>query len=382
MPRQYSDHETTSISTNFQSLVSVDRVISEIRRGRFISIGSKNQLSIIVQPAEGITNRNLATLAKISNNNLCLAVTALRARALNLPKPKTDILALSINPSIKAKDINSLINPLNGPISDKIALACNEIVADDSIKAGIILSKLARLLPAICFLEISSVNPSCLEKLKSQFEMLTVNKTNIFKYDQLASESLMKISETKLPLKNVGECRIINFRSSDGGVEHIAIIIGQLDKEKPILTRIHSECFTGDVLGSLRCDCGDQLHEAISKIAKTGSGILLYLRQEGRGLGLINKLRAYSLQDKGHDTYDANNQLGFDNDERSYRPAARILSLLNVKKIRLLTNNPEKISALTNLNVDVTERVQHSFQSNKHNETYLNAKKLKGHHLG
>ena len=381
MARQRSHSSTAPISKNFQSLVSVDRVISEIRRGRAISIYSKNKTAIIAQAAEGITDMNLAALAKINGTNLNLALTAERAIALNLPEPKTDIISLNIKTPIRAEDISSFINPLEEPIKNTIKFTTHETEPFDSIQAGVLLSKLARLLPAICFLKFSNINSPHFIKWQSDFDVLMASSCNIFKYEKIASKTLLQVSEATLPLKNDQECRVINFRSLDGGVEHLAVVIGKLNTKKPILTRIHSECFTGDVLGSLRCDCGNQLHNAISKISKTGSGILLYLRQEGRGIGLINKLRAYCLQDRGYDTYEANNQLGFNNDERIYLPAAKILSLLNVKKIRLLSNNPEKVAALTNLNVDVTERIQHSFQANKHNKDYIKAKKIKGHRL-
>jgi len=145
--------------------------------------------------------------------------------------------------------------------------------------------------------------------------------------------------------------------------------------------RLHSECFTGDLLGSLRCDCGDQLRGAIQVIAQDGAGVLLYLAQEGRGIGLVNKLRAYTLQDQGLDTLEANVQLGFDADERVYLPAAYMLADLGLRRIRLLTNNPAKVKALTQAAIEVVERVPHSFPTNKHNEMYLRTKKTKGGHL-
>jgi len=148
-----------------------------------------------------------------------------------------------------------------------------------------------------------------------------------------------------------------------------------------VLIRLHSECFTGDLLGSLRCDCGIQLRSAITEIAKQGSGILLYLAQEGRGIGLVNKLRAYELQDDGFDTIDANEQLGFDADERIYAPAATMLARMGIKRVRLMTNNPEKINGLTRHGIEVAERVAHSFPANGHNENYLRTKAERAGHL-
>jgi GTP cyclohydrolase II len=157
--------------------------------------------------------------------------------------------------------------------------------------------------------------------------------------------------------------------------------VGELNPDVPALIRLHSECFTGDLMGSLRCDCGNQLRGSINEMNKFGSGILLYLAQEGRGIGLVNKLRAYQLQDAGFDTVDANLQLGFDSDERNYLPAAQMLRLLGVTRVRLMTNNPLKVAALAQHNIEVVERVAHIFPSNEHNHGYLRTKATKSGHM-
>jgi GTP cyclohydrolase II len=175
--------------------------------------------------------------------------------------------------------------------------------------------------------------------------------------------------------------RVIAFRPGDGGTEHLAIIIGEPPRDRPVLTRLHSECFTGDLLGSLRCDCGDQLRGAITEIAQHGHGLLIYLAQEGRGIGLVNKLRAYRLQDQGVDTFDANEQLGFDADERVYLPAAEMLRQLGFREVRLMTNNPAKMAGLTRCGIAVVERVPHVFPANAHNDRYLETKAVKFGHL-
>jgi GTP cyclohydrolase II len=184
-----------------------------------------------------------------------------------------------------------------------------------------------------------------------------------------------------VPLADAEDTQIIAFRPSDGGIEHLAIVIGSPDPAAPVLIRLHSECFTGDLLGSLRCDCGDQLRGAIGEIARAGGGVLLYLAQEGRGIGLVNKLRAYQLQDSGFDTVDANEQLGFDADERVYLPAAEMLRQLRFLRVRLLTNNPEKVAALNRCGIAVIERVPHVFPANGHNERYLRTKATRSGHL-
>jgi len=200
-------------------------------------------------------------------------------------------------------------------------------------------------------------------------------------YQAAAARSLKIVGEARVPLAGAEQARIVAFRPSDGGTEHLAIIIGEPPRDRPVLTRLHSECFTGDLLGSLRCDCGDQLRGAIAEIGRHGHGILLYLAQEGRGIGLVNKLRAYRLQDSGADTFDANHQLGFDADERVYLPAAEMLRQLGFGEVRLMTNNPAKVEGLVHCGIAVVERVSHVFPANGHNERYLETKAAKFGHL-
>ena len=204
---------------------------------------------------------------------------------------------------------------------------------------------------------------------------------DIASYETLASRSLVPVSEARVPLAGAEATRIITFRPGDGGIEHLAILIGEPAPGRPVLTRLHSACLTGDLLGSLRCDCGDQLQGAIAEIARQGSGLLLYLAQEGRGIGLVNKLRAYRLQDRGADTLEANLQLGFDADERIYLPAAEMLRRLGFEAVRLMTNNPEKVAGLARLGIAVVERVPHVFPSNRHNEGYLETKATRFGHM-
>jgi GTP cyclohydrolase II len=176
------------------------------------------------------------------------------------------------------------------------------------------------------------------------------------------------------------DTHIFAFRGSDDGQDHVALLVGAFGG-KPPLVRLHSECLTGDVFGSLKCDCGPQLKEALRLIGEAGGGLLLYLRQEGRGIGLANKLRAYALQDRGIDTVDANLRLGFSDDERDYAHAAAILRKLGIDNVRLLTNNPGKVAALEAEGIKVAERVAHHMPSNPHNADYLAVKRSKSGHL-
>ena len=205
--------------------------------------------------------------------------------------------------------------------------------------------------------------------------------TDVQAYRVVAARSLARVAEARVPLRGAENTRLIAFRPEDGGSEHMALIIGDPDPGAPVLVRLHSECFTGDLLNSLRCDCGDQLRGAIEAIGKSGAGVVLYLTQEGRGIGLVNKLRAYALQDRGADTAEANETLGFDADERIYLPAAEMLRQLGYARVRLLTNTPEKVVGLKRFDVEVVERVPHSVPSNSHNDFYLATKARRFGHI-
>ena len=188
------------------------------------------------------------------------------------------------------------------------------------------------------------------------------------------------LARAKLPLDDMPPTQIVAFRASDDGQEHVALVVGAFGG-KPPLVRLHSECLTGDVFGSLKCDCGPQLKEALNIIGNSGGGVLLYLRQEGRGIGLANKIRAYSLQDRGLDTVDANQRLGFADDERDYGHAAAMLRALGIDEVRLLTNNPGKVAGLEAAGIKVAERVPHHMPANPHNADYLATKRKKSGHL-
>jgi GTP cyclohydrolase II len=235
----------------------------------------------------------------------------------------------------------------------------------ESAEAALRLTRLAGLLPALF---VGGVG-----------EATRVSSSDISESAQ--SVTLRIASRAKLPTRFTEKAEIIAFRSEDDAAEHVALLIGAPSGEPP-LVRLHSECLTGDVLGSLKCDCGPQLDDALAAIAASGWGILLYLRQEGRGIGLVNKLRAYSLQDQGFDTVDANLRLGFGDDERDFGVAARMLERLSQKEVRLLTNNPRKVAGLEAEGIAVREQVRLRSGANPHNQSYLDTKRLRsGHQL-
>jgi len=252
--------------------------------------------------------------------------------------------------------------------------------ADAHAVAAVRLSKLAALLPTAAMAVIAPdrhPDPAWCQ----HHDLRLVSDAEIAAYQRQAAQALHPVAEARVPLADAPNARIIAFRPGDGGHEHLAIVIGEPQPGEPVLIRLHSECFTGDLLGSLRCDCGEQLRRAVAEIAASGNGIVLYLAQEGRGIGLVNKLRAYQLQDQGYDTLDANERLGFDADERLYLPAAEMLRRLGFDRVRLMTNNPDKMAQLARCGIEVVERVPHIMASNDHNEAYLRTKALRSGHL-
>jgi GTP cyclohydrolase II len=295
------------------------------------------------------------------------------ALAVSLPQPVEETLIAVLS------DPAAAVNAQASPPTLPKACQTMPVVAGDPAEAAVLLTKLARLLPAAIVAPLAeSIDP---QAWAGQRGIALVQEADIRAYHQTAAHTLRPVGEARVPLEGAENARILAFRPADGGIEHLAIVIGTPDPSQPVLARLHSECFTGDLLGSLRCDCGDQLRGAILAISDAGAGVLLYLAQEGRGIGLVNKLRAYQLQDAGFDTLDANGQLGFDDDERIYQPAAEMLRQLGFSRVRLMTNNPLKVDALARHGVTVSERVPHVFQSNVHNLSYLRTKAIKGGHL-
>ena len=253
-----------------------------------------------------------------------------------------------------ARDIDRFVP---GPLSVE---AVDDLV---TAEAALRLARLAGLLPALWLVEAEAI-AAC----------------EVTPDDILCPAMATIAARARLPIEGVGETQIVAFREPSSGSEHIALLIGAPGGEPP-LVRLHSECLTGDVFGSLKCDCGPQLKEALRLIADDGGGILLYLRQEGRGIGLANKIRAYALQDRGLDTVDANRRLGFADDERDYATAAAMLRALGFDKVRLLTNNPDKVAGLEAEGIVIIERVAHHLPANPHNADYIETKRRRSGHL-
>ena len=361
--------ENVSRETSSAVSRSVARAIDELRRGAPVRIASPGgDLTIVaVELADDAT---LATLETGGRAGLILAHP--RAALLNIVNqraaaagdavwidraPWMDLLA-----SVAVADpVRDLATPFKGPFTsrDPGPLA-------DAGNAAVRLAKLAGLLPAVF---AGHGAP----------DALPVAAAAVLAY--APHTDLRLVTRARLPLTGAENTQVVAFRAADGGPEHLALLIGDPAQSQPVLTRLHSACLTGDLLGSLKCDCGPQLRGAIATIAGAGGGILLYLQQEGRGIGLINKLRAYALQDQGFDTVDANLRLGFDADERDFALAAAMLRQLGVARVRLLTNNPDKVAGLEAGGIAVVERVAHAMPANPHNAVYLDTKRARQGHL-
>ena len=359
-------------------MIAVDRVLADLRRGRLVVVTDKGG-ALLVQAAEAVTPQSLARLAELAQAPALLALTERRANAIGLRDVKAvTVVTLEIADGTPAQTVRDIADPVS-EISFRLpplrALA-DELTA--CAEAAVHLTKLARLLPTALIAPLALADAAAIIEANG---LLAVAAGDVADYDMRAARSLKPVSQARVPLFDAENARIVAYRPSDGGIEHLAIVIGDPKPDAPVLVRLHSECFTGDLLGSLRCDCGDQLRGAIAAIAEAGSGVLIYLAQEGRGIGLVNKLRAYQLQDDGLDTIDANEQLGFDADERVYLPAAQILRDMGFSRVRLLTNNPAKVAALAACGLDVVERVPHAFPATAHSEKYLETKATRSGHL-
>jgi GTP cyclohydrolase II len=358
---------------------ALDGAIVALRRGEAVLLEGPDGTAALALAAEFVDDRTLARLRATADRPLRMVLTRRRAVALGLA-PREELagaVSIDLAPDLAAEVIRNLADPAASLGVEPPGLGRLLESAAGGELAAVALAKLAALLPAVLVLPLA---PAEAAFARRRSDIAAVATQDVLTR-RAAMAGLNRVAEARVPLANAEDARLIAFRPGDGGSEHLAILIGAPDRDAAVLVRLHSACFTGDVLASLRCDCGEQLRGAIAAIAAAGGGALLYLAQEGRGIGLVNKLRAYQLQDAGFDTIDANEQLGFDADERVYLPAAEMLRQLGFATVRLLTNNPDKVAALERYGIRVAERVPHVVPANGHNERYLRTKAARSGHL-
>jgi len=340
-------------------LVRVAKAIDALRAGRPVRLKDRAVFTMFAVETVGA-----GTLKKPANAWLVLSHARARTLKIRLYTPEVVALRAPRDPQLLkaiADPTADLDSPLKGPF------AALRRKLPKAFAASAKLAKLAGLLPAAVLYK-GAVRGG-----------VDVPVGDILSYEADAAADLAIVTRARVPLEGAEDTELVAFRAGGGAPENYAVVIGR--PQAPVLARLHSECFTGDFLGSLKCDCGTQLRGAIAVISKAGGGVLLYLAQEGRGIGLINKLRAYRLQDQGYDTLQANLRLGFEADERVYAVAARMLALLGYDSVRLLTNNPDKVAGLAAAGIEVVERVPHAFPGNRYNDAYLRTKAEKAGHL-
>lgn len=395
------------------SLSSCEELIEELRAGRMIILADdedRENEGDLVMAAEWVTPEAVNFMAKHARGLICLALTEEQVHRLRIPLMVQDSNAkfksaftvsieaaegvtTGISAFDRAQTIRVAADEASGPtdvvtpghVFPLMAKEGGVLVRAGHTEASIDLSRMAGLKSAAVICEIMNEDGSMarmpeLKAFAAKHQMKVGCIADIISH-RLKHESLVKREvEVRLPTE-FGEFKMVGYTNAVDKAEHVALVMGEPDGDTPCMVRVHSECLTGDVFTSRRCDCGSQLHAAMRQVSEAGCGVILYLRQEGRGIGLLNKLKAYKLQDAGHDTVEANKKLGFRADLRDYGIGAQILRDVGLRKLRLLTNNPKKIVGLDGYGLEVVERVQLEVQANEDNIAYLTTKRDKMGHL-
>jgi len=398
---------------NFK-LNTIEEALDDFREGEFVIVvddeDRENEGDLIIA-AEKITPEKVNFMLKNARGVLCAPITISRSEELDLPHQVLDNTSMlgtpftitidklegcttGVSAHDRAETIKALADPASTPQTFGRPGHINPLYAQDNgvlrrsghTEAAVDLCKLAGLYPAGALMEIMNDDGTMarmpdLQVFAKEFGLKIITIKDLIAY-RLKRESLIEVgNEVDLPTE-YGHFRLIPFRQSSNGLEHMALIKGEWKENEPILVRVHSSCATGDILGSKRCDCGEQLHKAMQMIEKEGKGVIIYMMQEGRGIGLMNKIAAYKLQEEGYDTVDANVHLGFKPDERDYGCGAQMLRHLGVHKMRLLTNNPTKRVGLEAYGLEIVENVPIEITPNEYDYKYLKTKKDRmGHTL-
>ncbi|NRB56887.1 MAG: GTP cyclohydrolase II RibA [Salinicola sp.] len=355
----------------------VERAIFDLRRGLPVLVRAPSG-DVVVHPLEGCDDDALAALPALAGGPAALALTRHRLARLGIDfGPRVGLV-----PVAPADGAHAIVAWARDE-TQRLPVDRQPVAADPASEAALDLMRIGLLIPAAVVAEVSHAQRAQVEALVAEGTVLAVAAEQIDAYSESRSRFLKRTSDAEIPLSHAERAKFVMFREADGMREHIAIVIGdRREWSDAVPVRLHSACLTGDLFGSLRCDCGEQLRESVRTIDERGGGVLLYLAQEGRGIGLANKLRAYTLQDGGLDTVDADQVLGFGEDERTYEVALEMLEQLEIARIELLTNNPEKIAAMDQGGVEVVNRRGVYGKLTKQNRRYLDAKaKRAGHWL-
>ena len=395
-------------------LDTIPEAIEDFKNGKFIIVvddeDRENEGDLIIA-AEKITPEDVNFMLKNARGVLCAPITNKRCEELELPKQVSDNTSVlgtpftvtvdklegcttGVSADDRAATIRALADPASTPATFGRPGHINPLYAQDRgviqrcghTEAAVDFARLAGLYPAAALMEIMSDDGSMarlpeLRQLADKWGFKLVSIRDLIAYRMQNDSIVEKGEEVDLPTAH-GHFHLIPFRQKDNGLEHIALIKGDVKDGKPVLVRVHSSCATGDIFGSMRCECGEQLHKAMETIEKEGRGVIIYLNQEGRGIGLMDKIRAYKLQENGMDTVDANLHLGHKADERDYGVGANILHALGVNKMRLMTNNPMKRIGLEGYGLEVVENVPIEIEPNDYNRFYMHTKKERmGHDL-
>ena len=395
-------------------LDTIEEALEDFREGKIVIVvddeDRENEGDLIVA-AEKITPEQVNFMLKNARGVLCVPITISRCKELNLEPQvgdNTSVLGTPFTVTVdklegcstgvsiqdRAATIRALADPASRPETFGRPGHINPLYAQDNgvlartghTEASVDLARLAGLQPAAALMEIMSDDGSMarlpeLRQKADEWGMKLISIADLVAY-RIKQESLVDIGEeVDMPTK-YGHFRLIPFRQKSNGLEHVALIKGDISGDEPVLVRVHSSCMTGDIFGSFRCECGDQLKLAMQRIEQEGRGAIIYLNQEGRGIGLMNKMKAYKLQEEGMDTVDANLCLGFKADERDYGVGANILHKLGITKMRLMSNNPIKRIGLEGYGIEVVENVPLEVQPNEYNRNYMSTKKNRmGHDL-
>ena len=352
----------------------IHRSASDLRRGVPVLLTGEHPLLILA--AETAGPAAIAELRALGNQDPLLLVAPVRGAAVLRRPVKNDSAVVAAIVPVALLTVGAL-RGFADPTAVQTRQPLEPAPTPPFALAALTLAKLGRLLPAMLAVPVAPGSESAL----AERGVLAVPAADVLAYPAGETTGLRQVAAAPVPLTGAPDSRVVAFRAEASAIEHLAILVGCPETAEAPLVRIHSECFTGDLLGSMRCDCGEQLRGAIQKMAEDGAGVLLYLAQEGRGIGLVNKLRAYTLQDRGLDTLDANRVLGWGADERNFLVAATMLVELGITRVRLLTNNPDKLAALTACGVEVVGREAHAFAPNGVNDEYLATKAARFGHM-